>query len=559
MSFLPPSSMKKYKKYILGCSLLTSIGLVAWNTEDKYFELAKNLDIFATLYKEVNTLYVEDLNPGKMIRVGIEAMLAQLDPYTNFYPEDDIEEVRTMSTGKFNGIGATLMPYKGDFYVTTVYKDSPADIAGIKIGDEVVAIGKINITNRSELEVSRLLKGQTGTSVRISLKRYGVAKPIAFEVSRGVVKTPNVPHYGMVNEEVGYIQLTDFSPTAASEIKDAFEELKAAGMKKVILDLRNNPGGLLNMSIDICNFFLPKGQTIVETRGRLPEWNKVYKAMNNPLDTEIPVAVLINSGSASASEIVSGTLQDYDRAVVIGQQSFGKGLVQITKDLSFNAKLKVTTAKYYTPSGRCIQAVDYSNRKEDGSVGKIADSLRRSFTTQAGRIVYDGGGVQPDMITATKTFSVLTNELIKQRKIFDFATRYFHENTSKEIPGKGFRITDEAYTSFTEWLVMQNFTYLTPLEKQLISLKKAAEESPLKDSIKGEIKAMEQKILQDKQQDLKKYKEEIMDLLSIEIVGRYHYQNTTKFIAFEKDLEVQTAVSVLQDTNKYAQILRIKK
>lgn len=551
--------MKKYKKYVLGCSLLASVGIAAWNTEDKYFELAKNLDIFATLYKEVNTLYVEELNPAKMIRVGIEAMLAQLDPYTNFYPEDDIEEVRTMSTGKFNGIGATLTPYKGIFYVTTVYKDSPADLAGIKIGDEVLTIGKLAITNRTELEVSRLLKGQTGTNVRISLKRYGVAKPISLEVARGVVKTPNVPHYGMVNEEVGYIQLTDFSPTAASEIKDAFEELKAAGMKKVILDLRNNPGGLLNMSIDICNFFLPKGQTVVETRGRLPEWNKVYKAMNNPLDTEIPVAVLINSGSASASEIVSGTLQDYDRAVVIGQQSFGKGLVQVTKDLSFNAKLKVTTAKYYTPSGRCIQAVDYSNRKEDGSVGKIADSLRRSFTTQAGRIVYDGGGVQPDVVTTAKTLSILTNELIKQRKIFDFATRFYHENSSTNIPGKGFLITDEIYNTFVEWLVMQNFVYVTPLEKQLLSLKKTLEESPLKETVKAEIKAIEQKILQDKQQDLKKYKEEIRDLLSMEIVGRYHYQNTAKFIAFEKDLEVKTAVSILQDTNKYTQLLRVKK
>ncbi len=551
--------MKKYKKYVLGCSLFASMGIAAFHAEDKYFELAKNLDIFATLYKEVNTLYVDELNPAKMIRVGIEAMLAQLDPYTNFYPEDDIEEVRTMSTGKFNGIGATLTPYKGAFYVTNVYKDSPADVVGIKIGDEVLAIGKISITNRTELEVSRLLKGQTGTSVRITLKRYGVAKPIFFEVARGVVKTPNVPHYGMVNEEVGYIQLTDFSPTAASEIKDAFEELKASGMKKVILDLRNNPGGLLNMSIDICNFFLPKGQTIVETRGRLPEWNKVYKAMNNPLDTEIPVAVLINSGSASASEIVSGTLQDYDRAVVIGQQSFGKGLVQITKDLSFNAKLKVTTAKYYTPSGRCIQAVDYSNRKEDGSVGKIADSLRRSFTTQAGRIVYDGGGVQPDVITPAKTFSVVTNELIRQRKIFDFATRYYHENNPANIPGKGFLITDETYNSFVEWLVMQNFSYVTPLEKQLLSLKKTLEESLLKETVNGEIKAIEQKIRQDKQEDLKKFKEEIRDLLSMEIVGRYHYQNTAKFIAFEKDVEVQTAVSILQNSSKYAELLRVKK
>ncbi|MFN3783898.1 MAG: S41 family peptidase [Spirosomataceae bacterium] len=551
--------MKKYKKYVLGCSLLASVGMAAYNVEDKYFELAKNLDIFATLYKEVNTLYVDELNPAKMIRVGIEAMLAQLDPYTNFYPEDDIEEVRTMSTGKFNGIGATLTPFKGSFFVTTVYKDSPADVAGIKIGDEVLAIGKISVTNRNELEVSRLLKGQTGTNVRLTLKRYGAAKPIFLDVARGIVKTPNVPHYGMVNEEVGYIQLTDFSPTAASEIKDAFEELKAAGMKKVILDLRNNPGGLLNMSIDICNFFLPKGQTIVETRGRLPEWNKVYKAMNNPLDTEIPVAVLINSGSASASEIVSGTLQDYDRAVVIGQQSFGKGLVQITKDLSFNAKLKVTTAKYYTPSGRCIQAVDYSNRKEDGSVGKIADSLRRSFTTQAGRIVYDGGGVQPDVVTAAKSFSVVTNELLKQRKIFDFATRYYHENGTTTIPGKGFFITDETYNSFVEWLVMQNFSYVTPLEKQLLSLKKTLEESPLKETVNGEIKAIEQKIRQDKQQDLKKYKEEIRDVLSMEIIGRYHYQNTAKFIAFEKDVEVQTAVSILQNSSKYAELLRVKK
>ncbi len=539
--------IKKISLFVVGtCIILLGVGFRA---DDRYFEMARNLDIFASLYKEVNTLYVEDLNPNRLIRKGIEAMLAELDPYTNFYPEDDIEEVRTMATGKYNGIGASVMDYQKKYFISQVFEGSPADLAGIKVGDEVLAIGPVSLANRSEMEVNRLVRGQSGSRVKLTIQRYGQAKPIQIEVTRGVVKTPNVPHFGMVTADVGYIQLTDFSATAAREIQDAYEQLAAQGMKKLILDLRGNPGGLLNMAIDICNFFLPKGQVIVETKGRLDEWNKVYKAVNDPLNLDIPLAVLINGRSASASEIVSGTLQDYDRAVIIGQQSFGKGLVQTTRDLSFNTKLKVTTAKYYTPSGRCIQAINYGQRSETGEVTKVPDSLRVAFKTQKGRTVYDGGGVTPDVVTPAPVQPLVLQELIRQKKVFDYATHYFYRHP-KEIPGSQFV---PPYEDFVQWLVMQSFTYQSAAEKQLYKWAELSGKEGV--AYQEELKSLEKKFAQTKQNDLQKHKEVILTELTREILGRYHYQKAAKFLAFEKDPEVMEAVRVLSDVSLYRKIL----
>lgn len=540
--------MKK-KIGLFSLALVLLLGAISFRPDDRYFEMARNLDIFASLYKEVNTLYVEDLNPNRLIRKGIEAMLLELDPYTNFYPEDDIEEVRTMATGKYNGIGASVMDYQKKYFISQIFEGSPADLAGLKVGDEVLAIGAVSLRNRSEMEVNRLVRGQSGTSVKLSIQRYGQTKPMTIDVVRGVVKTPNVPHFGMVNAEVGYIQLTDFSATAAREIQDAYEQLTAQGMKKVILDLRGNPGGLLNMAIDICNFFLPKGQVIVETKGRLDEWNKVYKSLNDPLNTEIPVAVLINGRSASASEIVSGTLQDYDRAVIIGQQSFGKGLVQTTRDLSFNTKLKVTTAKYYTPSGRCIQAIDYGQRSETGEVSKVPDSLRVAFKTKKGRTVYDGGGVTPDIITPAPEQPLVLQELIRQKKIFDYATHYYYRHV-KEVPDGKFMAP---YEDFVQWLVMQSFTYQTPAEKQLAKFAELSGKEGL--SAQNEIKNLEKQLAQAKKNDLMTHKALIQAELNREILGRYHYQKAAKFLAFEKDPEVMEAVRVFSDISLYRKIL----
>src|SRR5690606_10371586 len=388
------SSVKKRWWWLVA---LLCIGAFAFRNDDRLFEIARNLDIYATLYKELNTYYVDEINPNTVIKTSIDAMLESLDPYTVYYSEDDIEDFMTLTTGKYNGIGALVNSANGRYTVMMVYEDTPAEKAGIRIGDEILKIDDVDVAARRGVESGKMLKGQTGTTVKLTVKRFGHPTPIDIIVGRDVVKVTNVPYYGMLNEEVGYIDLKDFTATAAKEVQSAFNELKGKGMKKLILDVRDNPGGLLDMAIAISNFFIPKGKEIVSTKGKISDWNKKYVATNAAIDTDIPLIVLTSSRSASAAEIVAGVMQDYDRGVLIGQRTYGKGLVQTTRDLSFNTKMKVTTAKYYIPSGRCIQAIDYSSRNEDGSVAKIPDSLMTAFKTANGRTVYDGGGVLPDI------------------------------------------------------------------------------------------------------------------------------------------------------------------
>lgn len=454
--------MKRLRKFSVVIILLLAIPFVAFKYDDRYFEIAKNLDIFATMFKELNAYYVDEINPNKAMRLSIESMLKQLDPYTNFYPEDDIEDYMTMATGKYNGIGATVSHQNNKHLVVMIYEGSPADKAGLKIGDEILKIDGVDVVSRKDVDMSRLMKGQTGTTVKMQIKRYGQNSPVDLTVGRDIVKTLNVPHSGMINNEVGYIQLTDFTATAAKEVKNAFTDLKAQGMKKLIFDLRGNPGGLLNMSVEICNIFLPKDQLIVETRGKVAEWNKKFNSLENPMDTEMPIVVLINSSSASASEIVSGTLQDYDRAVILGQRSFGKGLVQTTRDLTYNTKMKITTAKYYIPSGRCIQALDYTHRNPDGSVGRVPDSLKTAFKTKNGRTVYDGGGVDPDIKTEVPQMASVTTNLLLKNVIFDYATKYYFEHINDK-PQEKFSLKDSDYQDFTNWLKTRNFTYATSM------------------------------------------------------------------------------------------------
>lgn len=546
--------MKKTYKYLTIGLITSTLALVGFKYEDRYFEIAKNLDIFATLFKELNALYVDEINPNKAMRTSITSMLKELDPYTNFYPEDDIEDYRTMATGKYNGIGATVSNVYGDHTVVMIYEGSPADKAGIKIGDVFSKINGVSLTGKDSEQLGRLLKGQTDTEVDLTIKRFGQKKPIDLSVKRAVVKTPNVPHYGLINDEVGYIQLNDFSATAASEIKSAFEEMKGQGMKSLVLDLRGNPGGLLNMAIDICNFFIPKGELVVETKGKVGQWNKKYAARFNPIDLEIPIAVLISSGSASASEIVSGTLQDYDRGVVIGQKSFGKGLVQTTRPLSFNTQLKVTTAKYYIPSGRCIQAIDYSHRNEDGSVGKVPDSLKSTFYTKNGRPVYDGGGVDPDIRLEPKELSELTKQLTREGVIFDFATQYYFNNQSN-IPGDNFTPSDELYTSFKEYVKESGFRYVNNAEEALSDLEALANEDKGYADFKSSLTPLRTLLNKKKEMDLVTYQDEIKDELALEILSRYHYDNAMKFVSFEKDQEVQEALKLFKDMPRYKSIL----
>lgn len=547
--------MKRIRKFSIIIFIFLAIPFVAFKYDDRYFEIAKNLDIFATMFKELNAYYVDEINPNKAMRISIESMLKQLDPYTNFFPEDDIEDYMTMATGKYNGIGATVSHQNNKHLVVMIYEGSPADKAGMKIGDEILKVDGVDVVARKGVDMSRLMKGQTGTTVKMQIKRYGQNSPLELTVGRDIVKTLNVPHSGMINDEVGYIQLNDFTATAAKEVKSAFSELKSQGMKKLIFDLRGNPGGLLNMSVEICNIFLPKDQLIVETRGKVADWNKKFMSMENPMDTEIPIVVLVNSSSASAAEIVSGTLQDYDRAVVIGQRSFGKGLVQTTRDLTYNTKMKITTAKYYIPSGRCIQALDYSHRNPDGSVGRVPDSLKTAYKTKNGRTVYDGGGVDPDIKTEVPQMASVTANLLAKNVIFDYATKYYFEHVNDK-PQEEFSLKDADYQDFTNWLKSRNFTYSTSMEKSIDNLEASAKKENSFDAVQESLKSLRDKINQSKQQDLVKHKADIKEQLEAEILSRYYYQKAMKFVSFERDKEVQEALTLFKDMPKYQSILK---
>lgn len=544
----------KLRLFLLGFLLMGAIGFSAYKVDDRLFEIAKNLDVFATMYKELNALYVDEINPTKAMRVGIQAMLKELDPYTVFYPEDEIEDYFTMNVGAYNGIGATIEYFEGKHVVSMLYEDSPADKAGIKIGDQVLKINNVDVTDKTDAEFGRLLKGQTGTSVKLSLDRVGQSKPLQISVGRDVIKTPNVPHYGMINDEVGYIQLTDFSRTAAKEIKTATLELKDKGMKNLVLDLRGNPGGLLNMAVEICNFYLPKNLLVVETKGKVKEWNYKYQTKEQPLDTDMPIVVLINGRSASASEIVGGALQDYDRAVLIGQRSFGKGLVQITKDLSYNTKMKVTTSKYYIPSGRCIQAIDYGHRQADGSFGKLPDSLRVPFKTKNGRLVLDGAGIDPDIATNSADQSDYVKTLVKNKMIFYYANKYYFDNQN-EKPKENFSLENKTMGEFESWLKNQKFVYETADQKAIDALIKSSKESGDYSKMKSSLDDLKKVADLNTQGLVKKNWEQIKEALELEILSRYYYQKAMKFVAFEKDKDIQEALKLFGNPQKYKSLL----
>jgi carboxyl-terminal processing protease len=543
---------KKIK--VLGIGLAVCCALVAFKPDDRLFEIAKNLEVFATLYKELNSLYVDEINPTKAMRAGINAMLKDLDPYTVFYPEDEIEDYFTMNTGSYNGIGANVELHEKQHLIVMIYEGSPADKAGLKIGDEIRSINGVDIINRNTAEFGRLLKGQKGTQVKLGVFRKGSNKKMDFSVARDVIKTPNVPHTGIVKDDIGYIQLTEFSATAAKEIKTAMMDLKAKGMKKLILDLRGNGGGLLNQAIEICNFFIPKGQLVVETKGKVKEWNQKYNTMQEPTDLEMPIVVLINGRSASASEIVSGTLQDYDRGVLIGSRSFGKGLVQLTKPLSYNTSFKVTTSKYYIPSGRCIQAIDYGNRSEDGTVTKLPDSLRTLFKTKGGRPVLDGAGVDPDIVSSLESVSDYTKSLIKQKLIFEYANDYYFKNQNNK-PAENFSLGAADIEKFEIWLSTQNNTYKTAQQKHIEAYINAAKADGDFTKIKNHAEELLRIANAEASNLAKKNRNQIKKELEAEILMRFYYQKVMKFSALEKDEDIIKAIEVLNNPVRYKQIL----
>lgn len=551
--------MKRLKRGAIftGVFALIFIILSFTGPTERYFEIAKNLDIFATLFKEVNALYVDEVNPNKVIKTGIDAMLSSLDPYTNYIPEDDIENFRTQSTGQYGGIGASTSRIDGKILVTMIMDGYSAQKNGLKIGDQILKIDDVDVANLDRHDTAELMKGQANTNVSLTVKRYGFNEPIVLNFIREKVKISNVPFTGMVTHDIGYIKLTEFTLDAGKEVKDAVVDLKDKGAKKIILDVRGNPGGLLMEAVNITNIFIPKGEDVVSTKGKIEEHNQTYKTLNQPIDTDIPLTVLINSGSASASEIVAGTLQDYDRAVIIGQKSFGKGLVQITRPLTYNAQLKVTTAKYYTPSGRCIQALDYSHRNEDGSVGKVPDSLKSEFKTANNRSVFDGGGIDPDIEIDKENMSPVAFSLYTKGLLFDYATEFYYSN-DKMTSAKEFIITDEEYNKFKKWLKDKDYSYTTQVENNLSKLKEYALEEKYYSDIEDNIKSLEQTLMKSKANDLEDFKSQIKILLEEEITSRYYLERGSIESSFDVDEDISKAIAVLNDKDKYDSILAKK-
>lgn len=548
--------MKK-SLYILLSVAVLMVCLSFTKPAERYFEIAKNLDIFATLFKEVNALYVDEVNPNQLIRTGIDAMLASLDPYTNYIPEDEVEDYRTMNTGQYGGIGAITREIGNRTVVTMIMEGYSAQKGGLHIGDEILKIDDVDITRLSREEAGQLMKGQLGTPVTLTVKRFGSKEPIKLQFLREKIKVHNVPFSGMVGNDVAYVQLSDFTPDAAKEVRNALAALKEQGAKSAIIDLRGNPGGLLLEAVHISNLFLPKGKLVVSTKGKIPEHNLSYETQSTPLDDQMPVAVLINRGSASASEIVAGTIQDYDRGVVIGEKSYGKGLVQISRPLSYNSQLKVTTAKYYTPTGRCIQALDYTHRRDDGSVGSIPDSLKSSFKTPNGRTVYDGGGIEPDVITTPMEAHALTQVLFEKGYLFDFATEFCHK-LKEPVDAKSFRLSDEGYNQFINFMKGKDYSYKTQAEAEIEQFIEEAKKERYFDEIKPQVEQVYKRITDNKKNDLMVYKDQISMLLEDEIVSRYHLERGSVESRFKYDQDVAAAVKILHDQEQYRKILNAR-
>ncbi len=545
--------MKRLFKFsVLAVVVALSVATTTYHANNsKYFEITKNIEIFANLYKELNTYYVDDVDPGQLMRTGIDAMVESLDPFTNYISESDIEGYRILTEGRYNGIGA-LSKKMGDFVtITELYEGQPADEAGLRVGDRILAVDGKDARGKSVEELNNIMRGFPGTVVDLKIDRPGSGE-MTISLMRNEVDVPNVPYFGMVSEDVGYIALTTFTRQAGRNVANALKDLRAQnpGMKGIILDLRGNGGGLLSEAVDVCNVFIPKNELVVTTKGKVKDWDQAFRTMGASVDEEIPLAVLIDDGSASASEIVCGVMQDYDRGILLGQRSYGKGLVQNTRDVGYNSKLKLTTAKYYIPSGRCIQSVEY----EDGEPVHIPDNRRTPFKTRNGRTVLDGGGVKPDILLDEPADDAIIKGLIEQNHIFDYATQYCLKNPTMESAPQEFKFT--AFDDFLKFVEEKGFSYQTASEKLLRELKAKSDQDGF--DVDAEIKALEAKMEATKQRDLMAYKTVIIDLLEKEIVGRYHYQTGKIKVGLRNDQEIKEAVSILKDQNRYSNILQVQ-
>lgn len=549
--------MKKIRpvRFIVIAAILISAGIsisFLATQETRDFRIAKNLDIFLSLYRELNTFYVDEVNPDKLVKTGIDNMLKSLDPYTVYYPESESDEVAFMTTGKYGGIGSLIRDGGEYVVISLVYKNFPADLAGIRAGDLLKKVDGTSLKGADTEDVSQKLKGNPGTVVTLTIERNG--KEIDVPVKREKIEIPSVPFYGMLDDETGYIRFTNFTQNCTEEVKDALLKLKNENARKIVLDLRSNPGGLLTEAVDIVNLFMGPGNEIVSTKGKVKQFDESFKTSKPAVDQNIPLAVIINRGSASASEIVAGAIQDLDRGVVVGQRSYGKGLVQITRPLSYNTQLKVTTAKYYIPSGRCIQALDFSHPNEDGSVGIIPDSLITEFKTRNGRVVRDGGGISPDIDVVPPALSQIAAELYMRNYIFDYATRYFWANPAPEAPEK-FSITDQVYADFRNYLGERRFSYSTITELSLNELISNAKKEKYYDLHKDLFTELQNELMHTLDNDLETFRNEITELLADEIIGRYFYEEGSIKCSLGTDEQVKRAVEILKKGDEYNSIL----
>lgn len=538
---------------LIAVALLVICAVLPGRQESKDFRLSRNLDIYISLFRELNAFYVDEIDPEKLIHKSIKSMLSELDPYTVFYPEEETGDLDFMTTGKYGGFGS-LIRKSGDYIVVTnVYKGFPADKAGIKPGDLLIKIDDTSLKGLSTEKTSEMLKGDPGTEVVVTIRRNGSDKTISLK--REKISVSAVPYWGMIDDNTGYIRFTNFTQNCISEVREALVDLKEKqGAVKLILDLRSNPGGLVTEAVEIVNLFVKPGQEIVSTRGRARQYDARFRTTKNPVAPDMPLVVLINRSSASASEIVAGALQDLDRAIIVGERSYGKGLVQVARPLSYKAQVKMTTAKYYIPSGRCIQAVDFSKRNEDGSVGQIPDSLIKTFTTRNGRPVKDGGGIIPDIIVKSDVLSRFVSELYVQNMIFDFATRYYWDHPQPADPDS-LTINEDDLERFKAFLVEKGFEYQTGSESILRELNRVAREEGIYDENSEMLEKLKQGLGHTLEREMTLYCDEVTELLESELAGRYFYDWGAVRYSISRDTQISEALKAASDRNRYAELL----
>ncbi len=544
------------RKKMISSGIVILLAATCWGFQDDLFQVAKNLDIFATVYKEVNVNYVDEINSAKLVKRGLDAMMESLDPYTEFVPESEIEDYKLhyIST-QYGGIGAGVYNRNNKVIISQLFEGYPAQKADVRVGDQVLKINDVDLAGKKGEEVSTLLKGAKGGLVKLLIKRESIAQPIVKNLLREEIKQPNVSYHGMLKSGIGYIKLDKFLENSGQEVQDALLDLKKNNPKGIVLDLRYNGGGILQEAVKIVNFFVPKGVEVVSQKGKVKEKNNIYLTQNTPVETDLPLVVLVNGRSASASEIVAGALQDLDRAVIVGQRSYGKGLVQQTFSMPYNSLVKITISKYYVPSGRCIQALDYTHRKEDGSVVKVADSLIHEFKTKSGRSVYDGSGIYPDVFVKQEPIANITKALITKMLVFNYANTYRNTHNQLSAP-ENFNISDTDYSDFVKYLSGKDYSYSTQTERLLTDLKAVAEHEKQLGEIKTEYDALKNKLAVSKKNDLVQHQAEIKQILESELVTRYYYEKGRIEDSFKNDKELAAATLVIQNKPELASILK---